>query len=87
MKNISNPFHATHEISRLDAVRIWSDKTRLSPAISQYLLHTVEPQKLLISWISSSSHILKNTKQRFGGWICFRPQVKGTYSFGCDQKN
>jgi hypothetical protein len=25
MKNISNPFHAKHEISRLDAVRIWSD--------------------------------------------------------------
>jgi hypothetical protein len=22
-----------------------------------------------------------------GGWICYRPQVKGAYSFVCDQKS
>jgi hypothetical protein len=28
-------------------------------------------------WVSGVAGILNTTKQRFGNWICFRPQVKG----------
>jgi hypothetical protein len=55
--------------------RIWTNSERQGLCV--YWLVTIYTQNYWLFGLCLSSGIIKARKQRFGNWICFRPQVRG----------